>query len=138
MLFLKVHLSMFSGSCPEVKRKADHQFMADIGFNLLALYQFLVPPKRTNGQLGERTILSILLMPMLLYSVASLAVRTIFKLHCRWQSSPTSQSASVSVSCGTHFHRSTFSSHRKISRAKLSADERTRVFWLPDRPPGRA
>ena len=40
---------------------------------------FFVPTNKTKGQLGERSILSILLMPMLLYSAASLAVSVILR-----------------------------------------------------------
>ena len=40
---------------------------------------FFVPTKRTKGQLGAFSILSILLMPMLLYSAASLVVSAIFR-----------------------------------------------------------
>ena len=40
---------------------------------------FFVPTKRTKGQLGAFSMLSILLMPMLLYSAASLVVSAIFR-----------------------------------------------------------
>ena len=47
--------------------------------NSFRLTSFFVPTNKTKGQLGERSILSILLMPMLLYSAASLAVSVILR-----------------------------------------------------------
>ena len=47
--------------------------------NSRRLTSFFVPTNKTKGQLGERSILSILLMPMLLYSAASLAVSVILR-----------------------------------------------------------
>ena len=47
--------------------------------NSFRLTSFFVPTKSTNGQLGVLSILSILLMPMLLYSAASLAVSVILR-----------------------------------------------------------
>ena len=47
--------------------------------NSRRLTSFFVPTNKTKGQLGERSILSILLMPMLLYSAASLAVSGILR-----------------------------------------------------------
>ena len=47
--------------------------------NSFRLTSFFVPTKITNGQLGVLSILSILLMPMLLYYAASLVVSVIFR-----------------------------------------------------------
>ena len=47
--------------------------------NSRRLTSFFVPTKRTKGQLGAFSMLSILLMPMLLYSAASLVVSAIFR-----------------------------------------------------------
>ena len=47
--------------------------------NSRRLTSFFVPTNKTKGQLGERSILPILLMPMLLYSAASLAVSVILR-----------------------------------------------------------
>ena len=56
-----------------------HQLLTDELFKLLSLYQLFVPTNKTKGQLGERNILSILFMPMLLYFAASLAVSVILR-----------------------------------------------------------
>ena len=45
--------------------------------NSLRFTNFLLPTKSTNGQFGERSILSILLIPILLYSAASLVPLTL-------------------------------------------------------------
>ena len=42
--------------------------------NSRRLTSFFVPTNNTKGQLGERSILSILLMPMLLYIINELGV----------------------------------------------------------------
>ena len=47
--------------------------------NSFRLTSFFVPTKSTNGQLGVLSILSILLMPILLYSAASLVVSVILR-----------------------------------------------------------
>lgn len=47
--------------------------------NSLRFTNFLLPTKSTNGQFGERSILSMLLIPILLYSAASFAVSVIFR-----------------------------------------------------------
>ena len=49
------------------------------GSNSFRLTNLFVPTKSTNGQLGVLSILSILLMPILLYFAASLVVRVIFR-----------------------------------------------------------
>lgn len=53
--------------------------MADILLELPAFDQFFGPNIENNGQFGLRSILSILLIPMLLYAAASLIVSVIFR-----------------------------------------------------------
>ena len=55
--------------------RSDHQFGADVLLKLLALDQLLRTNEQDEGALGSTEHTVILLMPMLLYSAASLEMR---------------------------------------------------------------